>query len=793
MNTYKIAQSALRQRTSRVFLASFAFLLTASLCQAWPWTRAWVKQNMCNNCNAAVNEIMVNGVNLGAGCKAYTDPCAQNAFPQALLLVVPNPVAPGNLAGCAWKACNTVGGQCRKIGIGCFGCTAVAGASSWWNNGAFVCFGPPFGGVSCSSPVKLWGLPVDEPFIGFGPVGDGTITYENIEYALMSSVDEVDMDAPILATLVWTPVSPSSVSLSPGSFFQLSASLPDTLSDESVLLRGTVKWAGSPTNSAPFLVQLAPMPVPQGLPVSFVQSSSLGAFIPETNVVFNTDPDTGGSPYGSGRTLSIYTNYSRDGTNYGLKVRVFDFDTVVIGPGVQVTAQGSGPLILTSGGEITHLGTIDVSGASGESGMQANSGGGGGGGGGAVALFASGAIYIESSSQILALGGNGGSSLIFGGGGAGGVSIVGGGKGGSGGHLNGDGGNGGAGARVGNLFYTGAGGGGGGGAPYIGQGGQAGPGAWWGGQSASAGGGGANGTQCLLGANGGWGGAGGSTFWATPGNGGLGGINNANNTKGQNGQNGAGGGGWWGSAGGGGGGGGAAIAGNGGNGGSGISGGGGGGGGGGADACANATCAGCKQRGSPGAGGSGGGGGFALAAGFPSTWYGGLAATSETQPAGNGGAGGGGACALGSGIGQIMIDGMISLAGGDADGLPGSEGGMGVLFLYATSVTRNGSILAVQAQSPGQTPGDWLIFGGGGGGGGGSGVEQPILSVEMNSGIVVVTWTGQGILQAAPALTGNSWTNVLNATSPYPVAPTAQQLFYRVAVMPPEAAASSSP
>ena len=74
------------------------------------------------------------------------------------------------------------------------------------------------------------------------------------------------------------------------------------------------------------------------LPISFSAPDSLGALnsAPGT-YIFDTDPITGGSPFGGGRIAVIYSNVEPG----GLAVRVFDFDSIQVGVGVRVrTARG---------------------------------------------------------------------------------------------------------------------------------------------------------------------------------------------------------------------------------------------------------------------------------------------------------------------------------------------------------------------------------------------------------------------------------------------------------------------
>lgn len=425
------------------------------------------------------------------------------------------------------------------------------------------------------------------------------------------------------------------------------------------------------------------------LPVSYSAPDSLGFFGPASDVVFNTEPVGGGSPYGPGRVIEILQDLPGPPTY----VRVFDFSGISIPAGVTVSAVGSRPLILTSGAGAQIRGTIDLSGRPG--GSSANGGGGGGGGGGAFALFAAGFINVYSTGSILARGGDGGESeaalggLLAGFGGAGGA---GGAKGGDGG-LPVAGGSGGAGGDA--SGETNKGGGGGGGGAFSGPGGPAG---YTGPKAVGAvpdpGGSGKN-AKCPQTADGGDGGSCGA--FALGGAGGK-----ADGGSGESGGSGGG------NVGGGGGGGGAVNGGGGGPGGQGNPGCGGGGGGGGADVCGLG-----KSYGRGAKGGAAGGGGVKGEAGDPGVQI--------AQPSGNrGGAGGGGGVNLGSEAATI-VNGTVSLAGGDDDDAPGLEGGMGALVIYGT-YTGSGAIEARLIVNPdGVNAAAWEVHGGGGGGGAGGG------------------------------------------------------------------------
>jgi hypothetical protein len=54
------------------------------------------------------------------------------------------------------------------------------------------------------------------------------------------------------------------------------------------------------------------------------------------------------------------------------------------------------------------------------------------------------------------------------------------------------------------------------------------------------------------------------------------------------------------------------------------------------------------------------------------------------------------------------------------------------------------------------------------------------LTVALQSGSVVISWTGGGTLQTAPAIFGSTWTDLSAATSPYTVTPTSGAGFYRL-------------
>ncbi len=54
------------------------------------------------------------------------------------------------------------------------------------------------------------------------------------------------------------------------------------------------------------------------------------------------------------------------------------------------------------------------------------------------------------------------------------------------------------------------------------------------------------------------------------------------------------------------------------------------------------------------------------------------------------------------------------------------------------------------------------------------------LNVVLQGGKVVISWTGGGTLQTAPAVSGSLWTDLSSATSPYSVTPTGGAAFYRL-------------
>jgi hypothetical protein len=54
------------------------------------------------------------------------------------------------------------------------------------------------------------------------------------------------------------------------------------------------------------------------------------------------------------------------------------------------------------------------------------------------------------------------------------------------------------------------------------------------------------------------------------------------------------------------------------------------------------------------------------------------------------------------------------------------------------------------------------------------------LSIALSNGQLHISWTGGGVMQSAPDLSG-TWTNVPNASNPMLVTPTGSRLFYRLA------------
>lgn len=416
------------------------------------------------------------------------------------------------------------------------------------------------------------------------------------------------------------------------------------------------------------------------LPVPYSAGTSLGSVTVTGTVVFDTDPASGGSPYGAGRVVTVFQNQESPGDT----LRVFDFASFTVAPGGVVRAVGSAPLVITCGGDVVVDGTIDVSGGHGED--NPTGGAGGGGGGGAVALFATGQVRVGATGRLLAKGGNGGVGLSGSGSGAAGTGGASGGAGGDGANptldLLGAGGGAGSGRR-------GHGGGGGGGGAYSSPGGPGGGSGVHGSNGLAGSSGGAG--MCPDAVPGGAGGVGGGGTPGGPGGAAGGGAGSAGADGGNR------------RAGGGGGGGGGAWGGVGGSGGQGGKLGGGGGAGGAAETCT-------PSRGGLGAWGGNGGGG-----GDPSDPF--LQSGVNTNPSRpNGGAGGGGCLNLGALTGIVRNDGQLDVLAGDSDGQPGPDGGNGVVYVYGT-LSGTGSIHGPVRSSNGKAAADWLIDGGAGGGG----------------------------------------------------------------------------
>ena len=58
-------------------------------------------------------------------------------------------------------------------------------------------------------------------------------------------------------------------------------------------------------------------------------------------------------------------------------------------------------------------------------------------------------------------------------------------------------------------------------------------------------------------------------------------------------------------------------------------------------------------------------------------------------------------------------------------------------------------------------------------------VKPATMSISIQDGNVIVSWTEPGILQEAAKVTG-PWNNVAGAGSPYTVTPDSRVMFYRV-------------
>lgn len=85
-------------------------------------------------------------------------------------------------------------------------------------------------------------------------------------------------------------------------------------------------------------------------------------------------------------------------------------------------------------------------------------------------------------------------------------------------------------------------------------------------------------------------------------------------------------------------------------------------------------------------------------------------------------------------------------------------------------VTATGSRLLINENLPGSIPAYVPAF---------ALPPETLLGITRTANGATVNWTGSGVLQSAPALTG-PWTDVIGATSPYMVVPTADSLFYKV-------------
>jgi hypothetical protein len=452
--------------------------------------------------------------------------------------------------------------------------------------------------------------------------------------------------------------------------------------------------------------------------IPMTSTGNLGAVsVSSGNLLFNTDT---GIYYVNGVAQSTAAqsstwSFAGDTSTGPYDLPTFNFTTIDIASGVQVTVQGASPLALLASGPANIGGTFFLNGANGSDG-GAGAGGGGGAGGGAIAVFSDQALNFTGA--VFADGGDAGVSDTVSGnlnGGAGAAGNAGGGGGGTGGAAiaGGTGGGGGDGsvrglAKKTGLAYFGGGGGGGGGA-YNGSGGPAGK------DEAGIGGDGNKGT-CSTGALGGEGAYGGNNFT----NGGVIGTDLGNGP-------GVGGNGVKAGQGGGGGAGGSAPDGTPGfKGGDGLAGGGGGGGGGGGDGC---TKAGATSGGKGGDGGKGGGG---AADGQP-----GGKGSLFPSPLSSGGGGGAGAVVFGSASDQLLFNGSVETLGGTGAGsiAPG-----GVLVLDSLGITY-GANASFQRQGVFATLAGFntvngitadalnLTAGGGGAGAGGDGQLIPVTPV----------------------------------------------------------------
>ncbi|MBI3836645.1 MAG: hypothetical protein HY288_01755 [Planctomycetia bacterium] len=205
----------------------------------------------------------------------------------------------------------------------------------------------------------------------------------------------------------------------------------------------------------------------------FTSDGSLGAMNPASNVSFNTDDGTytiGASTFGGGATQLIGANSDRT-FFHGAEVEVYNFSSFDIPQGVTVSAVGIRPLIISSVGNISISGTVDLSGGAGTAGSGGGSGGGGGGG--SIGLFTNASLIDITSTGVINVSGGSSAIGLTGGtlgalGGTGGSFGAGGSAGAAGGDLNGAG-NGGGGSN--GVWYGGGGGGGGGGGTGGGGGG----------------------------------------------------------------------------------------------------------------------------------------------------------------------------------------------------------------------------------------------------------------------------------------------------------------------------------
>jgi hypothetical protein len=458
-------------------------------------------------------------------------------------------------------------------------------------------------------------------------------------------------------------------------------------------------------------------------------NGSLGALnVASGSIVFNTDFTdlTNGAQYSingvpqAGLARQVALPMNSGGLEHpSMNIFVWDFTSIDIASGVNVSVTGGSGLVLLASSSANIGGSFGLAGATGQTGASGGAGGGGAGGG-TLSIFANSGLAFTGS--IDTSGGAGGLSYQGSGnsnGGAGGAGAAGGGSGGGGGGTDagGRGGTGGNGSLVGfNLWgatigYHLAGGGGGGGGGYNGGGGGGGS------SLGSPGNPGAGGT-CPAPAAGGAGGGGADTTTTTGGAGGAAGA--VGGTGGF-------------AAGGGGGGGGSAPNGTpGGAGGPGGVGGGGGGGGGGGDLCTNIP-------GHPpldnGGGGSGGGG-----SGNPGSPI-------KLVASNTGGGGGAGKTYLGTETGQLVYNGIISAFGGDSGTSPGGNGSLlfiapsinnvviGGLFNGATPLTPNSNSAFVSSLSLGE----YVPFGGAGGGGG-AGAGEVMLIPEPATACLVLTF-----------------------------------------------------